>query len=314
MATLNFPANHSPQADAEALRKAFHGWGADEKTVIAILGHRNAHQRQEIRKAYEEIFQEDLVRRLEGELNGDFERAVYRWILEPADSKAVLFNVAVRNAKKDYNVIAELATVLSPDELLVVRRAYHNRYKRALEEDMAAHTSGHLRQLLVGLVSSFRYDGNEINPKLAETEADILHNAIKEKKGSREEAIRILSTRSKSQLIATFNRYREIHGVSISKKLLDEASDDFLKAFHTAVRCINDPIKYYEKLIRNAIKRVGTDEDAVTRVIVTRAEKDLKQIKELFHKRNSVALEQALAKETCGDYRGLLLTLLGKEE
>ncbi|KAG4960081.1 hypothetical protein JHK87_036714 [Glycine soja] len=27
-----------------------------------------------------------------------------------------------------------------------VRRAYHNRYKHSLEEDVAAHTTGHVRQ------------------------------------------------------------------------------------------------------------------------------------------------------------------------
>lgn len=72
-------------------------------------------------------------------------------------------------------------------------------------------------QLLVGLVTSFRYVGDEINAKLAQSEAEILHEAVKEKKGSHEEAIRILTTRSKIQLIATFNRYRETHGTSITK-------------------------------------------------------------------------------------------------
>jgi len=72
-------------------------------------------------------------------------------------------------------------------------------------------------QLLVGLVSSFRYDGVEINPSLAKHEADILHEAVKNKKGNIEEVIRILTTRSKTQLKATFNRYRDDHGFSISK-------------------------------------------------------------------------------------------------
>lgn len=52
------------------------GWGTDEKTVIAILGHRNVHQRQQIRKIYEEIYQEDLIKRLESELSGDFEVSI----------------------------------------------------------------------------------------------------------------------------------------------------------------------------------------------------------------------------------------------
>ena len=51
----------------------FAGWGTDEKSIIAILGHRNVHQRQQIRKAYEELFKEDLVKFLEKEHSGDFE-------------------------------------------------------------------------------------------------------------------------------------------------------------------------------------------------------------------------------------------------
>ncbi|RZB65997.1 Annexin-like protein RJ4 isoform A [Glycine soja] len=313
MATLVVPNSNSPVEDAEALHKSFEGWGTDEKTVIVILGHRTVYQRQQIRRVYEEIFQEDLVKRLESEIKGDFEKAVYRWLLEPADRDAVLANVAIKNGK-NYNVIVEIATILSPEELLAVRRAYLNRYKHSLEEDVAAHTSGHLRQLLVGLVTSYRYVGDEINPKLAQTEAEILHDAVKEKKGSYEETIRVLTTRSKTQLVATFNRYREIHGTSISKKLVDEGSDEFQRALYTAIRGINDPIKYYEKVVRNAIKKVGTDEDALTRVVVSRAEKDLKIISEVYYKRNSVLLEHAIAKETSGDYKKFLLTLLGKED
>lgn len=65
--------------------------------------------------------------------------------------------------------------------------------------------------------------------------------------------------------------------------------------------------------MRNAIKRVGTDEDALTRVIVTRAEKDLNDIKELYYKRNSVPLDHAVAKDISGDYKAFLLALLGKD-
>lgn len=49
------------------------GWGTDEKSVIAILAHRDAAQRRQIRLAYEERYKEDLIKRLESELSGDFE-------------------------------------------------------------------------------------------------------------------------------------------------------------------------------------------------------------------------------------------------
>ena len=68
------------------------------------------------------------------------------------------------------------------------------------------------------------------------------------------------------------------------------------------------------QVLRNAMGSIGTDEEALTRVIVTRAEKDLKEIKDVYYKRNSVHLEHAVAKETSGDYKKFLLTLMGKED
>lgn len=74
------------------------------------------------------------------------------------------------------------------------------------------------------------------------------------------------------------------------------------------------PVIWCVKVLRQAIKRAGTDEDALTRVIVTRAERDLKDIKELYYKKNSVHLEHAVAKETSGDYKAFLVTLLGQQD
>lgn len=66
-------------------------------------------------------------------------------------------------------------------------------------------------------MTTYRYDGPEINETLAKSEADILHEAIKDKIFNHEEVIRILTTRSKAQLKASFNRYRDKHGTSITK-------------------------------------------------------------------------------------------------
>ncbi|XP_058766566.1 annexin-like protein RJ4 [Vicia villosa] len=313
MATIVAPEHFTPEDDAMVLYKAVKGWGTDESAIIAIMGHRNATQRLQIRQVYENMYNEDLIKRLESELSGNFEKAMYRWILEPSDCYAVLANVALKNVHRDYHVIVEIASVLKPEELVNVRCAYHYRFNHSLEEHVAAHTSGYFRQLLVGLVSSFRYGGDRIYPSLAKYEAEILHEAIKNKNGNLEEVIRILTTRSKAQLKATFNRYRDDHGYSISKRLLNEESDDFLKAVHVAIRCIDDHKKYYEKILRSALKRIGTNEDELTRVVVTRAEKDLKDIKELYYHRNSIRLEDAVAREISGDYKRFLITLIGRE-
>lgn len=49
--------------------------------MTEILAHRGAAQRTQIRLAYEELYKEDLVKRLESELSGDFEVSQPRSIL-----------------------------------------------------------------------------------------------------------------------------------------------------------------------------------------------------------------------------------------
>ncbi|VAI72140.1 unnamed protein product [Triticum turgidum subsp. durum] len=194
-----------------------------------------------------------------------------------------------------------------------VRQAYHDRFKRSLEEDVASHVTGDFRKLLVPLVSSHRYEGPEVNTRLAHSEAKLLHQKIEHKAYADDEVIRILTTRSKAQLLATFNNYNDTFGHPITKDLKADPKDEFLKTLRAVIRCFTCPDRYFEKVARVAIAGNGTDENSLTRVITTRAEVDLKLIKEAYQKRNSVPLEKAVAGDTSGDYESMLLALLGKE-
>ncbi|KAF9688762.1 hypothetical protein SADUNF_Sadunf01G0021700 [Salix dunnii] len=136
--------------------------------------------------------------------------------------------------------------------------------------------------------------------------------------------------------MATFKRYRDDHGNSITKihsknpiyiacknellllakkiVYIYEPAEEFKTALRTAIRCIYNHRKLYEKILPNSIRKFGTDEKKLTRVIVTREEKNLNDIKELYYKRNSVPLDQAVAKDTSGHHKAFLLSLLGKED
>ncbi|GJN29248.1 hypothetical protein PR202_gb17454 [Eleusine coracana subsp. coracana] len=195
----------------------------------------------------------------------------------------------------------------------ISRQAYHDRFKHSLEEDVAAHATGDFRKLfLVPLVTAYRYEGQEVNTRLAHSEAKILHEKIHHKY-SDDEIIRILTTRSKAQLLATFNYYNDEYGHRINKDLKADPKDEFLQTLRAVIRCFTCPERYFEKVARQAIAGLGTDENALTRVITTRAEVDLKLIAEAYQKRNSVPLERAVAGDTSGDYERLLLALLGQE-
>ncbi|XP_022894456.1 annexin D1 [Olea europaea var. sylvestris] len=315
MSSLCVPA-HVPSVaeDCEQLRKAFAGWGTNEDLIISILGHRNAAQRKLIRQVYAETYGEDLLKALDKELTNDFERLVLLWTLDPCERDAYLANEATKRWTSSNQVLMEIACTRSPKDLLLAREAYHARFKRSLEEDVAYNTHGDFRKLLVPLVSSYRYGGDEVNLTLAKTEAKLLHEKISEKAYNDDDLIRILATRSKAQVNATVNQYKNQFGNDINKDLEADPKDEFLSILRGTIECLICPEKYFEKAIRLAINKQGTDEGALTRVVATRAEIDMKIIKDEYQKRNSVPLDRAIAKDTTGDYEKLLLALIGHEE
>lgn len=290
---------------------SFVGWGTNEELIISILAHRNAAQRKSIIQTYKETYGEDLLKELNKELTSDFERLVVLWTLEPAERDAYMANEATKRWTSSKQVIVEIACTRSPHDLLLAREAYHARFKRCLEEDVAYHTTGNFRKLLLPLVSSYRYGGDEVNMTLAKSEAKILHQKISDKEYDHDDVIRIITTRSKAQVNATLNQYKNHFGNDINKDLKCDPKDEFLAILRIAVNCLTYPEKYFEKVLRMAINKQGTDEWALTRVVATRAEVDMKTIKEEYHKRNSVPLDRAIVKDTSGDYEKMLLALIG---
>ncbi|WOG90614.1 hypothetical protein DCAR_0309858 [Daucus carota subsp. sativus] len=312
MSTLCVPSQVPPVSDdCEQLHKAFKGWGTNEGLIISILGHRNAAQRKVIQKTYAETYGEDLLKVLDKELSSDFERIVKLWALDPPERDAHLANEATKRWTKSNQVLVEIACTRSTQDLLHAKQAYHALYKKSLEEDVGYHTTGDFRKLLLPLVSTYRYEGEEVNMTVAKAEAKILHEKISGKAYADDDLIRILATRSKTQINATLNHYKNEFGKDINKDLKADPKDEFLALLRSTIKCLNFPEKYFEKSLRLAINKTGTDEGALTRVVATRAEVDMKIIKECFEKRNTTPLDRAIVKDTTGDYEKMLLTLIG---
>ncbi|EPS64455.1 annexin p33 [Genlisea aurea] len=178
--------------------------GTDESSVIQILAHRNATQRKSIREAYTRAYGEDLLKDLEKELSGDFLRAVFLWTLDPAERDAHLANEALRNfSPTNLVIVVEIActgiassshptqTSLSFSLQQIPRRRRRSSHRWTLL----------FRKLLVPLVSSFRYGGDEVNLAVSGKvrSEDTSHEKISHKAYADEELIRIIATRSKAQ-------------------------------------------------------------------------------------------------------------------
>ncbi|XP_057807819.1 annexin D4 [Salvia miltiorrhiza] len=308
-----------------SLTRAFTGLGVDEKALISTLGKWQPEQRRSFRKGSRDFFRED-ERQFERwddrhilQLRHEFLRlkdAIVLCTMHPWERDGRLLKEALYKGPQ-YHVLVEIACTRSSDDLLGARRAYHSLFNHSLEEDVAFHVHTPERKLLVGVLSSYRYEGPKVSEEMAKLEAKALSEALTLKGGGpgpspleNDEVIRILSTRSKLHLKAVYKHYKDITG-----NYLDQDCDGHLLLKET-VQCLCTPETYFTKILEASL-RYNVDEltkEAVSRVIVTRADEDMKQIREEFNREFGVDLRKKIEDVANGNYRDFLLTLIARSD
>ncbi|CAN6312723.1 unnamed protein product [Urochloa humidicola] len=338
------PAMAAAADDYQDLTRAFAGMGGlgvDEATLVTALGRWRHHpeRRAQFRRGFPGFFsssagaaagfercEDEYLRHLEAEF-ARFKDAAVLWALHPWERDArwahhVLHGDhggaarAHRHHQPPGVVLVEVACTRAADDLLGARRAYQALYHRSLEEDLAYRVTDATAALLVGLVTAYRYEGERVSEELAAEEAKALAAAVKAAPASvpsarlvrNEQVVRILATRSKPQLRATFKIYKELHGKPLEEDFAGEP------CLQDAVRCLDSPPKYFAEVIGRAF---GDDADrqakaALTRVVVARTDVDMEEIKDAYAKQHGAKLADAVAKNTHGHYKDALLAMIGK--
>jgi hypothetical protein len=75
---------------------------------------------------------------------------VILWTLDPAERDAVL----AKEWHPKGRALVEIACACTPAQLFAARQAYHDRFKRSLEEDVAAHVTEDFRKVTLLLIPS----------------------------------------------------------------------------------------------------------------------------------------------------------------
>ncbi|KAJ8013810.1 hypothetical protein DPEC_G00033650 [Dallia pectoralis] len=308
---MDFPGA-DPLKDVEVLRKAMKGFGTDEQAIIDLLGSRSNRQRVPMLMSFKTAYGKDLIKDLKSELSGNFEKLVLAMMKTPTQLDVFELKEAIKGAGTDEGCLIEILSSRSNEEIKAINQCYKTEYKKTLEDAISGDTSGHFRRLLISLAQGNRDERETVDISLAKQDAQALYAAGENKVGTDESKFNaILCARSRTHLKAVFYEYQQMCGRDIEKSIDREMSGDLESGMVAVVKCIRNTPLYFAERLNKSMKGAGTKDKTLIRIMVTRSEVDMLDIREEYAKKYGKSLYTDISGDTSGDYKKLLLKLCG---
>ncbi|KAL4609275.1 annexin A4-like [Arapaima gigas] len=317
--TVTEAAVFNADNDAQRLREAMKGAGTNEATIIEILAHRTIAQRQRIKEAFKQSVGKDLADELRSELTGNFEKVVLGLLMTAPVYDASELRNAIKGAGTDEACLIEVLASRSSDELRALKACYKQEYDQDLEEDICGDTSGMFRRVLVSLLTAGRDESTTVNEAQAVQDAKEIYEAGEARWGTDEvKFLTVLCVRNRNHLLRVFEEYKKISGRDIEDSIKREMSgcleDVFLAIGELTPHEGLDLMHCDANLHVCSAQGLGTTDSILIRVMVSRAEIDMVDIKAEFLKMYGKTLYSFIKGDTSGDYRKILLELCGGEK
>ncbi|ELW64362.1 Annexin A6 [Tupaia chinensis] len=278
----DFP-DFDPSQDAEALYTAMKGFGSDKEAILELITSRSNKQRQEICQSYKSLYGKDLIADLKYELTGKFERLIVGLMRPLAYCDAKEIKDAISGIGTDEKCLIEILASRTNEQIHQLVAAYKDAYERDLESDIIGDTSGHFQKMLIVLLQGTREEDDVVSEDLVQQDVQDLYEAGELKWGTDEaQFIYILGNRSKQHLRLVFDEYLKTTGKPIEASIRGELSGDFEKLMLAVVKCIRSTPEYFAERLFKAMKGLGTRDNTLIRIMVSRSELDMLDIREIF--------------------------------
>uniref|UniRef100_A0A3B1JMT4 Annexin n=1 Tax=Astyanax mexicanus TaxID=7994 RepID=A0A3B1JMT4_ASTMX len=305
----------SASGDAGVLDKAIKAKGVDEATIIEVLAKKSNEQRQQIKAAYQQSTGKPLDAALKTALQGELEDVVLALLKTPAQYDAQLLKGAMKGLGTDEDTLIEILASRSNREIREIKRAYKDEFKKDLEADIKSDTGGDFRNALLALAKGERNEDRNVSEDQADRDARALYEAGEKRKGTDCAVfIDILTNRSAPQLRKVFEQYSKYSKVDVAKAIDLELKGDIENCLIAVVKCAGSKPAYFAEKLNLAMKGSGYRGKVLTRILVSRSEVDLVQIKQEYKKKYGKTLYKDILDDTKGDYEKILLALVGSDQ
>lgn len=313
--SLKANPNFNAAADAAELDKAIKAKGVDEGTIIDILTKRTNAERQQIKAAYQKTTGKSLDDALKKVLKSNLEEVVIGLMKTPTEFDVHTLKGATKGLGTDEDCLIEILVTRTNPEIRAINALYKECFKKELAKDIASDTSGDFQKALLALVKGERSADTRVNVDQADNDARALYDAGEKRKGTNVSTfIDILTSRSYPHINEVMKCYSKYSKNDVKKAIDLELKGDIENCLLSIVKCAGSVPAYFAEKFYLAMKGSGTKHKALIRLLVSRSEIDLNEIKACYKKLYGKSLRCAIMDEKVkGDYETMLLALCGPD-
>ena len=217
---------------------------------------------------------------------------------------------AMKGLGTNEDTLIEILSTRSNAYINDIKKRYFEMYGKTLEEDLAGDLSGDLKTVMMTLSSCFRSENVIPNQEECEKKAEQLYKAGEKKLGTDEKVFYDIITLSSPAELRCIDQYylqKYNHGLLIA--IDKEFSGNMKKLLKTIVYSSINPSEYFATRVNYAVKGLGTKDKLLIRILVTRDEIDMPQIKAAYANLYQKDMVEDIKKDTSGDYKRLLVAL-----
>lgn len=296
--------------DAETLKNSLSP-KKDENNIIKLVTNRTNYQLQQIKEAYNTLYKGDLIKDLKKALSGHFEDVVVGLFYTPIDYDCFHLRKAIKGLGTDEKALIEILCTRPSNVIEEIKKRYGEMYPgRSLLKDIESDTSGNFRKILRSLLSANRPPDTQPDIEECKNCAKRLYEAGEKRLGTNEEVFtQIFTEKSPSEFICIAQLYYKLTKHTLIQAVENEFSFDSKKCLIAIIYAILSPSEYFAKLVYKAIKGLGTDNTTLIRVLISRHEVDMPQIKQYYKQNYKKDMIDDIKGDTSGNYRKILVEL-----
>lgn len=268
-----------------------------------------------VTSVYKQFYGKDLVEVLRKETSGNFGKTLHYLILPPLMLDVELIRNAVVGAGTNERCLVHVLMGRSNADMAALKNAYYMTYHKSLEQDVKEDVSGYLEKLFVVSIQGTR---DEVGHYQYNVDADVhsLYKAGEGRLGTDESHfIHVLCNRPDAHLRSVFIEYQRRYHKKFTKVIKSEFSGWIKFALCYLINWIQDPAHCVAKHLEKAMKGMGTDDQALIRMLVrNRTPAFMASVKTAYQAKYKRTLRERVRGETSGDYRRLLCAIIGEPE